>query len=428
MYNGGMSKTRSEILEAVSKSRQASRKLAKILQEANCCVKQVQLLLDQGALVEEATVKVQERGTTRTSNTSAVEWVMDHDRGDILLLLYRAGSLQKGLTKNWMSLAISKQAKNCVGALIEAGEVRKRKKEHGDWIAQATGLGSWEIVEKLLAAGVDPNARFIQNEKENKVLLDTRALHWARSGRCVEVLLDAGADIDARNQHGCPPLHVVLDTLSFSGVNERKESLTQAAVALIERGAALLLPPDGNGWDWDILGPMNRMRVECTQVLEALARREDFHVGRWKGKVRSIPLLKALLEVFPEEDNASWAGKDFWRGVDVASQRARNDVVELLEAGVAPPKIQHVFDDVTAWLEIGVPVEPGDLEMAEENYYESLDGDYYDWQRIDPAQVAQSNAKALKRLARINAKALESLARSKRADHERKTSSAKPKM
>lgn len=71
-------------------------------------------------------------------------------------------------------------------------------------LALAAHFGAAHAARLLLAVGADPNAR-------SKNPLDNTALHAAVAGRrtaLVDLLLDGGADIDARDGRGFTPLNI----------------------------------------------------------------------------------------------------------------------------------------------------------------------------------------------------------------------------
>ena len=396
---------RKEVLDIIKRSRQASKKLARILPDPQCCAREVEELLEQGALIEKASTHIKEKNSNRATEVEAITPVLINDRGDILAMMYRAGSLEKGLTQDWMREAIFHRSTLCVEALIEAGEIKKRRNEHGMWLMCAAQKGAGDILRKLIDAGVDPNARFIQKDVGSLGDFTSCALHWASSGRAVEELLAAGADIDARNQHGYPPLHTILervDSLSASGIDvEKRKGFIQAACLLIERGAALELPQDEKGHDWDVFGRMNRMRNDCGEIVHALIKREDFHPVQWAGRVRSLALLESLIDNVPEVDVGLWAKKGVWEGVWIGNEKARSQVLKLINSGVEPPKIEDVIEDMDAWLRLGIPVTQSDIEQAMERFYNKYDPeeDHVEWVEPDPELVSKSNAIALARVA-----------------------------
>lgn len=400
-----MSSRRKEILDTIKRSRQASKKLARILPDPQCCAREVEELLEQGALIEKASSYIKEKNSNRATKVAAISPVLINDRGDILAMMYKAGSLEKDLTQDWMGEAISHRANLCVKSLIEAGEVKRRKSEHGMWLMCAAQKGVGDILRKLIDAGVDPNARFIQKDVGSLGDFTSCALHWASSGRAVEELLAAGVDIDARNQHGYPPLHTILervDSLSTSGIDvEKRKGFIQVACLLIERGAALELPQDERGHDWDLFGPMNRMRNDCGEIVQALMKREDFHPIQWAGRVRSLPLLESLIDNVPEVDVGLWAKTGLWEGVWIGNEKARSNVLKLIKSGVEPPKIKDVIEEMDAWLRLGIPVTQSDIEQAMERFYNKYDPeeDYVEWVDPDPELVSKSNATALARVA-----------------------------
>ena len=93
----------------------------------------------------------------------------------------------------------------------------------GDALCEAAAMGDVEKVKKLLALGYTPDARGGQNNKT--------PLHCAvenNSTEAAKLLLERGAEIEARNTKNQTPLH-------FASLNNS----TEAAKLLLERGAEI---------------------------------------------------------------------------------------------------------------------------------------------------------------------------------------------
>jgi ankyrin repeat protein len=111
------------------------------------------------------------------------------------------------------------------------------------WAADANAP---EVTELLIDHGADVDVRAMANDWSVQITSEPRAqyrptggltplLYAARSGctRCVQAILDAGADIDRPNPDGVTPLMVAIDNFRFD-----------TAKRLLERGA------NPHTWDW----------------------------------------------------------------------------------------------------------------------------------------------------------------------------------
>ena len=121
--------------------------------------------------------------------------------------------------------------------IVRAATMKKRPKSRpigrqrsAIHLSNAAAKGDVETVRTGLKQGADPNE--VGPEKK-------RPLHWAaqRGHRTIAaVLIDAGADVNAKDGHGSPPLHL---TCEPSRSNELRERQFEVAELLIDHNAGV---------------------------------------------------------------------------------------------------------------------------------------------------------------------------------------------
>lgn len=85
-----------------------------------------------------------------------------------------------------------------VRRLLKIGVDIKPCLANKDLLSSAAYLSNESLVKLLLEHGADVNARTVHG---------STALHFAREEKIIQLLLDKGADINARGDKGMTPLH-----------------------------------------------------------------------------------------------------------------------------------------------------------------------------------------------------------------------------
>lgn len=156
--------------------------------------------------------------------------------------------------------AVWAQAQRCVERLA-ALDQRPAQRDGAYPIHVAAARGNPVVVVRLLASGANPNARALgfarpSHSRRPWCVGGARPLHLATNGTIVEVLLRAGASVDARDEHGSTPLH-----------RAASRGNADAARALIAAGA------DVNAADFfDAQTPLHRLAAHdrADELVEAL--------------------------------------------------------------------------------------------------------------------------------------------------------------
>lgn len=142
---------------------------------------------------------------------------------------------------------------------------------YGTDLERAASAGCVHVVWSLLASGVDPNGRKGQVLNGNSMIFGdspllglAEAAYYLPTEAVVEIanlLLDAGADVHAKDGYGMQPLHRVSDTTRFSRCLQ--EEVTQAALPLVE--ILLAHGADPNALDNDDFTPLHRVTLDSIQ-------------------------------------------------------------------------------------------------------------------------------------------------------------------
>lgn len=400
-----MTLDRKQRLALVRQSRAATQRLAALVRKDDCSLEAVEALLDQGAIVEEATTEIPDKRASYNKITRhAIEFVLERDQHDVVRALWLAGGLDRTHRQQWLDRALQARANQSLKALIEAGAARELpKSEQGQVLRRAAATGNTQALGWLLESGLDPNCQI----RDNHGMGDSfeTALHRAANAQCVRLLLDHGADITAPDNRGFPPLYMILSMAEMrsrdrSASSQEKshaqaQALLGAAIELVSNGCELETTID-NGYRWSVIDKLNDIQIDCAELLDALKPHIDPKM--LVQRIKSPQLALTLLGMVPDIDPATLMNHYAWSTLHVDKPEVAQAVEALLVQGVPLPNIREIDErNASSWLEFGIPVSADDvawlLDQTDENG-EQLHDD------LDEADFAQSNQKALARVAR----------------------------
>ncbi|MEU6762744.1 ankyrin repeat domain-containing protein [Streptomyces sp. NPDC046853] len=166
-----------------------------------------------------------------------------------------------------------------------------------------------EVIAALVAAGADPDARFVGAHSETP-------LHWAASNddvTALDALIEAGADIEAPGAviGGGTPL---ADARGFGQWRAARRLLEHGARADLQDAATLGLLEQVEGF---LASPDSPAESEITGAFWGAC-----HGGQ-------LPVIKRLLE---HGADVNWIGYDDLTPLDIARAQNADDVVEWLLA------------------------------------------------------------------------------------------------
>lgn len=154
---------------------------------------------------------------------------------------------------------------------LEDDEALRDSYLYGTDLERAASAGCIHVVRSLLANGVDPNGRKGQVLNGNSMIFGdspllglAEAAYYLPTEAVVEIanlLLDAGADVHAKDGYGMQALHRVSDTTRFSRCLQAE--VTQAALPLVE--ILLAHGADPNTLDNDDFTPLHRVTLNSIQ-------------------------------------------------------------------------------------------------------------------------------------------------------------------
>ena len=116
------------------------------------------------------------------------------------------GFFGSGIYQTPLSVAKSYGYKNKVKLLEDAMAATKEQRKKDEKLIKAVQKGKVEQVRKLLAEGANPNAYGDRMAYDGSPWGGQTALVYAKKLEIAQILLDAGADINAVDQAGWPPL------------------------------------------------------------------------------------------------------------------------------------------------------------------------------------------------------------------------------
>ena len=401
-----MSLTRDQTLALIRQSRKATKALASLVQTTDCSLEAIETLLEQGAIVEEAyTEEPDKRGGYHIHKIPAIVPILARDQQDVAGALWKAGGVDRKYRQDWMEQSIRAGANGCLETFIALGGASKLPEAtQADLLQAAAATGNEQALSWLLDAGLDPNAR--THDQHNMGTSKETPLHRARTVKCAQLLLDAGANPNAPNERGLPALYMLL---SMAGMESRDRSRDMdqshskarefmAAAATIIRAGGNLEAKMDNGYTWRVVEGLNEIKIDCAELVAAVAPRLE--TGDIEGKVKTLHLARALLDTIPGLQGDNLMSHHAWSTISIKDPMEAQTMEALMERGVPPPRI-HQLDEHRRgeWLAFGIPVSQEDLDKIQEDLDE--DGNEIS-DRPEPDLVAQSNARALARVAARN--------------------------
>lgn len=391
--------TRSDILKAVSASRQATNELAEHLKAGQLDAPTISTLLERGALIEDANYEVPETkrdGIQCSKKVKAISAVFQSDRDDILDLFDRAICLDPQIKKNWLEGAIENGAVRCLQYLVKSGRLEKHEKPE-ELVLQALVKNDSQTLEILLGGGASVHADIPTYQTHSKPLI-----HWAQDPDCLSLLLRHGGDLNARDSHGHPPLSFVLDRLKHAD-EEKKERLTATVHALLEAGAHLFFEKDAKyTHGWRAINDVCEFRKSHRELIHIIAQKDP--VGARTACPQYALVAKDILDSGVIDDLVLFSRKIRWDIVDIYSQDNHNAIEYILDRGVPPPSIFRITEKShLKWLDIGIPISPEDIEKKLNQLgMDEDEGSYEEWRGIlDDEKVNSSNAAAEARKIRL---------------------------
>ena len=402
-YNGSMSLTRDQKLTLIRQSRKATKALAALVRNDDCNLEAVETLLEQGAIVEEAyTKEPDKRGGYHIHKIPAIVPILSRNQQDVAGALWKAGSVDRKYRQDWMERAIRAGANACLETFIALGGTHKLPEAtQADLLQAAAATGNEQALSWLLKAGLDPNAR--THDEHSMGTSKETPLHRARTAQCAQLLLDAGADPNIANERGLPALYMLL-SMAGSESRDRSRDMEQshnkarelmAAAATIIRAGGKLEAKMDNGYTWRVVEGLNEIKIDCTELVAAVAPRLE--ASDIENKVKTLHLARALLKAVPGLRGETLMSRHAWDTISIKDPIEVDAMEALMEQGVPPPRIYQIDEHRRGeWLAFGIPVSQEDLDKIRDD----LDEDGVEISnRPDPDLVAQSNARALARVA-----------------------------
>ena len=203
----------------------------------------IELLVDHGA---------EFTSSHRRFGTTSLGLAARRGRGDILKLAARRGRSFElvGLEALLAACALGDTARVKKLAGSNADAVEELKGDGGQILAEFAGNDNARGVALLLDLGVPVNARFKEGDVYWGIAKESSALHvaaWRAGHDTAKLLIDRGADVNARDAMGNTPLMMAIKACVDSYWTEWRSPDTVAA--LLAAGASTEGVPEKSGYD-----------------------------------------------------------------------------------------------------------------------------------------------------------------------------------
>jgi ankyrin repeat protein len=212
-------------------------------------IKIIELLLDHGADPTLVATR-SDRSSTASRGRSAIAMAARRGRGDVLGLLKQRGIPIEldGVEQLIAACALSDGAAIRSITAREPRLVTELLAQGGKLLAEFAGVGNTDGVRQLLDLGVDVKARY-EGDGYFDVARNSTALHaaaWRARHSTVKLLLERGAEVDARDGNGRTPVAVAVRACVDSYWSERRSP--ESVEALLSAGASARDIPFPSGY------------------------------------------------------------------------------------------------------------------------------------------------------------------------------------
>ncbi|MDP9205234.1 MAG: ankyrin repeat domain-containing protein [Gemmatimonadota bacterium] len=199
----------------------------------------IEVLLEHGADPTLVATRP-DRWSTNLPGKSVIAMAARRGRNDVLDLLERRGIpiALDGVERLIVACARDDRATISAIAQGEPGLVSELVAEGGKLLAEFAGVGNTEGARQLLDLGVDVNALY-EGDSYFGIARNSTALHvaaWRANHSTVQLLIERGAAIDARDANGRTPLQLAVRACVASYWMERRSP--ESVEALLRAGAS----------------------------------------------------------------------------------------------------------------------------------------------------------------------------------------------